>query len=336
MEFVIGGFCQGKTEYVKKSCHLEEKAFFDAACEPEAALWEGLRQGRIHCILHFHLLVRTWQRLGQDPEKKLEQLLLFAPKVITADELGCGIVPIEQEEREYREAAGRLSCRLAAHATVVTRVVCGIPSTICDRREQKQWFLLRHGMTYGNKYKKYIGITDESLSREGKEQLYQKQRQGLYEPLRQCEVCVVSPMKRCLETARLLCPKQEKIVVDQLQEMNFGIFENQNYEQLKDNREYQKWLEQGCRSKIPQGESRECFEERIFSGMQKAGRLLQERGISNAVFIVHGGTVMAYLSQLFHRPDRYYELCPGHGEGYLLSQTVSAGSNHLSVDPFGL
>ena len=48
-------------------------------------------------------------------------------QIVIASETGCGVVPIDPLEEERREAAGRLSCKLAASADVVIRVVCGIP-----------------------------------------------------------------------------------------------------------------------------------------------------------------------------------------------------------------
>ena len=50
--------------------------------------------------------------------------------VITAAEVGGGIVPIDPVQRVQREAAGRLSCLLAARADAVVRVFCGIPTVI--------------------------------------------------------------------------------------------------------------------------------------------------------------------------------------------------------------
>ena len=42
------------------------------------------------------------------------------------NEVGGGIVPMDREERAWREACGRALCVLATHADQVTRVVCGI------------------------------------------------------------------------------------------------------------------------------------------------------------------------------------------------------------------
>lgn len=49
---------------------------------------------------------------------------------VIATETGGGVVPVDAAERAAREAAGRLNCLLAARATAVVRVFCGIPVVI--------------------------------------------------------------------------------------------------------------------------------------------------------------------------------------------------------------
>lgn len=39
---------------------------------------------------------------------------------------GCGLVPIQAEERQRREAVGRLCCQLAERAEAVYRISCGL------------------------------------------------------------------------------------------------------------------------------------------------------------------------------------------------------------------
>ena len=46
--------------------------------------------------------------------------------VITMDEVGCGVVPMSREERQYRDAAGRAGQELAGRAEQVWRVIAGI------------------------------------------------------------------------------------------------------------------------------------------------------------------------------------------------------------------
>lgn len=47
--------------------------------------------------------------------------------IVICDELGCGVVPMDFEDRAWRERTGRLLSDLAAKATRVDRVFCGIP-----------------------------------------------------------------------------------------------------------------------------------------------------------------------------------------------------------------
>ena len=58
------------------------------------------------------------------PEAKLEDLL--QKEVIICNEVGCGLVPIQAEERQRREAVGRLCCQLAERAEAVYRISCGL------------------------------------------------------------------------------------------------------------------------------------------------------------------------------------------------------------------
>ncbi len=46
--------------------------------------------------------------------------------IVICDELGCGVVPMDREDRAWREHTGRLCCELAQKADRVDRVFCGI------------------------------------------------------------------------------------------------------------------------------------------------------------------------------------------------------------------
>ena len=55
---------------------------------------------------------------------------LALKEIVIADEIGCGLVPLDASEREKRERAGRLACMLAERADTVIRVVCGCPQIL--------------------------------------------------------------------------------------------------------------------------------------------------------------------------------------------------------------
>lgn len=46
--------------------------------------------------------------------------------VVVTNELGCGIVPMDPADREYRETVGRICTCLAARSEEVVRVICGV------------------------------------------------------------------------------------------------------------------------------------------------------------------------------------------------------------------
>ena len=50
--------------------------------------------------------------------------------VVTAAEVGGGVVPIAPAARAAREAAGRLACLLAARADCVVQMFCGLPTIL--------------------------------------------------------------------------------------------------------------------------------------------------------------------------------------------------------------
>ena len=46
--------------------------------------------------------------------------------IVICDELGCGVVPLDYEDRAWRERTGRLCNELARRADHVDRIFCGL------------------------------------------------------------------------------------------------------------------------------------------------------------------------------------------------------------------
>lgn len=55
---------------------------------------------------------------------------LLEKQAVLCCEVGSGVIPVSDEERRGREAAGRLAILLAQRADAVVRMVCGIPTVI--------------------------------------------------------------------------------------------------------------------------------------------------------------------------------------------------------------
>lgn len=116
------------------------------------------------------------------------------------------------------------------------------------------------------------------------------------ETLPDMEALVVSPMKRCRETASLLFPDMSQEVCEDLREMYFGLFENHNHEELKDIPEYRQWIGSRGRDGFPGGEPQEAFLARCkdaFCG--DVGQFIEE-GKERVAFVVHGGVIMLLMA----------------------------------------
>lgn len=168
--------------------------------------------------------------------------------------------------------------------------------------------LIRHGATAGNALRRYVGgATDEPLSPEGAEALRRLPDDG--------EVARVyaSPLRRAVQTARILFPEARIVPVRDLREMEFGAFEGKNADELSDDAAYRVWVEGGCEGRCPGGEPRSEFAGRCVRAFM--GCLAKEArfGAERAVFAVHGGTIMALLSELADPPIAYFDasVAPG-------------------------
>lgn len=105
MVLIIGGACQGKTAYAREQF------------------------GGYTLIDDYHLKVKEQLKAGLDPLEEAQKLT-EEELVVISNEIGCGLVPVDAFEREYREQSGRVNCYFAGKAQQVIRVICGIGTRI--------------------------------------------------------------------------------------------------------------------------------------------------------------------------------------------------------------
>lgn len=79
-------------------------------------------------LRNLEVIVRETLERGEDPMGLLPGLL--GREYVLCREVGCGLVPIDPADRAWREAVGRLACRLAEEAQGVVRLWCGLPAWI--------------------------------------------------------------------------------------------------------------------------------------------------------------------------------------------------------------
>ncbi len=177
--------------------------------------------------------------------------------------------------------------------------------------------LVRHGATAGNRQRKYIGRTDEPLSPSGIRQA--KAAGTLYG----FPFVYVTPLIRTRQTADLLFTGAKQIVLEDLREMDFGDFEGKSSAQMETDTAYRSWVEGGCLSPCPGGESREEFSRRVSSCFEAAVLSGIAEGLDRLVFVIHGGTIMAVLEKFSRPAVSYYDGHVDNCQGFLCTAAVS-------------
>lgn len=111
MKLVIGGAYQGKLTWAMREYGIAPEEVCDLAQREPAP---GFR-----CYTHLEALTKH----DGSPERWLP---LFEDAVLISREISCGVVPMDREERQWRERHGAFLQSLAQRAQRVTRVFCGL------------------------------------------------------------------------------------------------------------------------------------------------------------------------------------------------------------------
>lgn len=184
---------------------------------------------------------------------------------------------------------------------------------------------IRHLSTSGNEKKQYIGRTDEELSENAVKNFARASRYPRVQRV------VASPLKRCVQTAELIYPGLEIEKEPMLKECDFGEYEGKTYEELKNEPEYVRWMETGGMTAFPGGEDQTEFRRRCADCVRMwIGRLLREN-VESAAFVVHGGTIMAALSQLLEKPGEFYTWQAENGGGYIAEARADDWENKREI-----
>lgn len=168
---------------------------------------------------------------------------------------------------------------------------------------------IRHGETLGNTQKRYVGSTDECLTENGINDLHKKE-------IIRIDKLYVSPMKRCIQTAKILYKNMIYEIVENFKECNFGDFEYKNYEELKNNKLYQQWIDSNGEISFPNGESKKDFQKRCIFEFVNIINTAKIKDYKKLAFIVHNGTIMSILDY-FSKPHKdYYDWSVKNGCGF--------------------
>ena len=115
---------------------------------------------------------------------------------------------------------------------------------------------IRHGAIDETLKGKYIGSTDVSLSKKGREGLVTiRETVGYPDPGK----LYSSPLLRCTETCGILFPGQPIQTVGAFAECDFGKWEGKSAAELSNDPDFAKWLQNSDTTPPPGGESGKAF-----------------------------------------------------------------------------
>ncbi len=115
MILILGGAVSGKRTYLE-SLGYKPEDIADGVLDDKKAL----------CGLE--------KLVAADPESASRLLpALLEKEAVACCEVGSGVIPLRYEQRQAREATGRLCVQLAARADKVIRMTAGIPVVIKEQ-----------------------------------------------------------------------------------------------------------------------------------------------------------------------------------------------------------
>jgi alpha-ribazole phosphatase/probable phosphoglycerate mutase len=171
----------------------------------------------------------------------------------------------------------------------------------------KTLYLIRHGETVGGDEKRYKGSLDVPLSEKGIEQI-----QRTAEFLKDIKFAAIytSPLSRAAKSAEIIATPHglTPIVVPELRERNFGIWEGMTFLEIKEKYpvEFEKWAKNPLKYSPIKGESTIEVRDRVMNVLQ---RLLDSESLQsslslkpNILIVAHGGVNRIILCEFLGVP----------------------------------
>lgn len=178
--------------------------------------------------------------------------------------------------------------------------------------------LIRHGVSQGNLLGQYIGVTDSPLAPQGAEQLRELKVNHEYPT---AQAYFTSPLKRCVQSLKILYPHVQPVVLDGFRECNFGDWEGKTAQELKENPDFVRWVESGSTISPPNGEGGGLFMQRVCMTFEKFVESMMQSGTTSAVVVTHSGVIMSILSAYGLPRAKFYDWMMDSGCGYSLRIT---------------
>lgn len=119
MIFIIGGAYQGKLDHAKMKYNLTDKEIYqctDTKIDFSRKCIDSIEEFTYACV-----------RAGLEPlDYFMEHESEWQDSILICQDVFCGVVPLGADQREWRQATGRLCKYLSQQAQSVSRIFCGL------------------------------------------------------------------------------------------------------------------------------------------------------------------------------------------------------------------
>ena len=191
-------------------------------------------------------------------------------------------------------------------------------------------YLFRHGITKGNLNAQYIGRTDYPLTMDSISRLRKIKATEQYPEV---DAVFTSPLRRAVESAKIMFPQNEPIVINDFTEYSFGEFEERTAEELKDNSDFLEWLRGDMNARPPFGESNAEFMHRVCAAFEKVVDGLIKTGTETSAIVCHAGVLMTILAcyGLPEAPMAHWQMDAGYGFKLRVTPSLWMRANKIEV-----
>ena len=181
--------------------------------------------------------------------------------------------------------------------------------------------MLRHGQIEGHEEKRFIGSrTDIPLDQVGKAQAQVWQK--AFSEIR-FDAVYASELKRCLDTAAIICPEQNIQIDHRLNEINMGTWDGKFFDEIRQALplEFARRGRQIDSFRPPRGESFQDLLERVspfFNGCIKKHHSSQQ--LSRILVVTHAGVIRVMACRLLKiNLQQLFEIRMDYGHLFLIS-----------------
>lgn len=119
MKLIIGGAYQGKREFAVSAFNLKDTEIY--TCTGEDVDFSA------RCIDKIEEFTLACVKAGREPVDVFKaNREAWQDSILICQDIFCGVVPMDAQLREWRQATGRLCQYLSKEAQQVSRIFCGL------------------------------------------------------------------------------------------------------------------------------------------------------------------------------------------------------------------